>query len=181
MHINMKNKYNTTRKYVLMGMILTMSIFLIGCEKDNKDNEFIELTMDNYAQYLDVKLVQKLSGQHGYITDICLETSDAKNKSSWYKKIEYKASVKGASTNYNYNDVVVSVIASGTYDTYDLEEGQWVRKNNNPIDLKFDVKTNIAGDGSGEEIIISDRWIHETLVNATFEVVAVSGTVTPAK
>lgn len=181
MHINMKNKYNTTRKYVLMVMILTMSIFLIGCEKDNKDNEFIELTMDNYAQYLDVDLWQKYGGEHGYFKHVCLEQYNARDTNTWWKEIVYEASVKGASTNYNYNDVVASVIASGTYDTYDLEEGQWVRKNNNPIDLKFDVKTNIAGDGNGKEKIISDRWIHETLVNATFEVVAVSGTVTPAK
>ena len=167
----------------VVGTIVGFGLLKKKNKDNNKDNnKGIKLTMDNYRQYLDVSPSRYLTGEYGLFRDVCPEqTKDGHTTWDWYKEIIYSASVNGVSTNYNYNDVVVVFKVSGTYDTFDLENGEWVREEDNPIDLTIEVTTDIAGNGDDSKTISSGRWIHENLVNATIEVVSVSGTVTPVK
>ena len=162
-------------------VMIMLMLLVTGCGE--KEDDSIVLTMDNYQQYLNVSSSWNLTGsENGLFQDVCPEqTKDGRTTWSWEKEIGYRASVKGASTNFNYNDVVVVFKVSGTYDTFDLENGEWVREEDNPIDLTIEVTTNIAGEGDDFQTISSGRWIHENLVNSTIEVVSVSGTVTPIK
>ena len=168
-------------------VMIMLMLLVTGCGgKGEKEDDSIALTMDNYQQYLNVSSSWNLTGsEEGLFKNVCPEqTKDGRTSWSWKKEIGYRASVKGASTNFNYDDVVVVLKVSGTYDTFDMEYGEygkWVREEDNPIDLTMEITTNIAGEGDDFQTISSSRWIHENLVNSTIEVVSVSGTVTPVK
>lgn len=129
-------------------------------EKEEDDNS-IELTLDNYADYLDVEY-----------------TCNERNSD----EIRYTVNVTGVSTNFNYNDVELTVKIEGGYSLYDNREQRI--QTGVPHECELTVSTNIAGDGSATNTVEYFDGVMEQksleVGNTEFEVISVSGNVTPA-
>lgn len=129
-------------------------------EKEEDDNS-IELTLDNYGDYLDIEYT-------------CNECNSG--------DIRYTVDVTGASTNFNYNDVELTVKIEGGYSLYDNREQ--IIQRGVPHECELTVSTNIAGNGSATNTVeYFDPVMEQQYLEVgktEFEVISVSGSVTPA-
>ena len=159
-----KNFYST------VAFSLAFSFMLVGCgtASESSDNS-IELTKQNCEDYL------KIGGNIG--------VDGYKVKSDWYgdfyDHIVGKVVVNGANSNFIYNDVVVTVNLSGTYDSYD-----WLlKKMKDNIDFSYTVtvKCNTGGNGSESFAVQIADYTAQDELNIGYQIVDVTGTVTVAK
>ncbi len=166
---------------ILSVLILTLSI-LSGCGK-SKD---IELTLDNYEQYLNV------SGSTGTTWDFTsghaynvqhrdgLKRTDGGTSFYIYRQILPTFTVEGVSTNYNYNDIQITIRIYGDYTIYDAREVTVADTCSVDKEIVID-KINVAGEGRYDEVIElpEETGTIDDYVNLNWEVVGISGTVTP--
>lgn len=153
---------------------------------DNKaDDGVIELTSENYQKYLKVKKYCNTGGQQGLFKEVYPGQSNW----MWGDGVYLMVEVEGASTNFNYNDVVLTVRATGNCTMYGFSEGthgKFTNIGSEPIDITLELETDIAGSGKGHEAqylpIYKDgtSWSQDELLDVDIEVVSVNGTVTPA-
>ena len=145
---------------ILTVAALVACLVFTGCK-----SEEIELTSSNYKTYLDVSVTLEPDKAH----------KDKDSGKTYYNNIIPNVEVKGASTNYNYNDVVIAFNLTGKVHTRSGE----VRE---ILDEPVLVKCNIAGNGSYATSIPTLKdfyWDSETDVKLKLSYV--KGTVTPAK
>lgn len=172
------------KKSIAIIMALAMCISLCACG-GGKDN--IKLTLDNYSTYLSVDArmyngslfedavnVQHLNNGHGI-------PYNERGSSTFYvyEKLITSLEVKGVSTNFNYNDVSITVRFTGTYQTVDIDTGEW--DSGNEISTELTAKCNIAGEGSAfDKFSGNGGYMYDERADVKWEVVAISGTVSPS-
>lgn len=156
--------------------------------KSKYDSLGIKLTVDNFEEYLNFSCSKTLTNAIDYGQVMGVGKSIGQ---SVYRAIEPKISVKGKSSNYDYNDVVITVNITGHYVPYsqdimkkinrgDLTLKDYYKNNMKPIDVTLNIETDIIGSGSNSTIInIPDNfWVMSESVNISYEVINVTGIMT---
>lgn len=152
-------------------------------EDDKGDSNKIQLTTENYKTYLDVN-VEVVGGGKDYPN---MFDSDP----ICYSAIDAIATVKGASSNYNYENVVITIKVSGEYEHMSgLSAYDWPSTDGKkPINMEdIVITTNIAGNGEGRSSMnVVDNFdgygdydvARMDWTYPKYEVVSVSGYVVP--
>lgn len=114
-------------KKIIAALLVVIAVFsLCACGSETSDPG-IELTLDNWSTYLEATggtyFANRTDALNGYETAIC------------------EATVTGASGNYNYEDVVVTLCLTAT--SYDLEGKVSLSESK-----YLDIPCNVAGNGS---------------------------------
>ena len=180
---------------IILSVVMALSVCACGGAKTEettaektKKVDGIELTIDNYETYLNVSLNTDTIDPIDYST----VTGDKKPiGKDVYKGFETNLFVSGKSSNYDYNDVVVSVRIKGVYCpmTFDatkaINSGKTTREeyfleNHIEYDKILTAKTDIIGSGSDNDTIriTDDSYLLVGLTDTNYEVVDVSGTMT---
>lgn len=163
------------KKAISILLVLVMSLSMCGCAGGSKSGE-IKLTLDNYEQYLKF--------------NACYVDTGSKNVSvgHWgvisrpYKLIA-NLNVQGTSTNFNYNDIKITILCSGSYGTTtlasvsgDADEGSYKTFNQTVV-----LTTDISGAGRLYPDLVTAPG-GKAIVDVVSEckVIGISGTVTPA-
>ena len=159
--------------------------------KEKYDALGIKLTMDNYEKYLNISCSRNLSGGMSYGRAMGMGKDVG---GSVYTSIESSLSVSGKSDNYDYNDVVVIAKISGYYIAFSQDDMKNINKGNTtleeyykshmePIDITLTADTDILGKGSDSSIlkIPGDKWVMDTSVEIGYEIIDISGTMTPVR
>ena len=140
--------------------------------------------MENYKKYLKIK--------HYFGTS--LELKDALYCQSannglgveydggytWYlyNRIDSAVWISGASTNFIYNDIVLTVRFTGTYDAYYFDDYDKTM----PIEMDVTIECDIGGNGYAEGYFyLADKYYtYDEFINYNWEIVSISGTVSKA-
>lgn len=164
------------KKLILLVLSLAMVVSLCACGSGNNDekgnsNE-TELTLENYTTYLNLGSTTFFTGK-----DWLMKPADAPNSISCNSKAECEVDVSGASSNYDYVNVVLTVKVSGTYDTFKgFEKTEDVAFSEEVV-----ITCDIGGSGTGRivafEGIEKSYQIIENSIDYELEVVSISGSV----
>ena len=162
------------KKAISIMLVLAICLGMCACGADTKSNE-IELTLDNYKQYLDVKRVE--------IDDISKNVQVGQYTAYKCYQLGGVINIAGSTTNFNYNNVKVIVRFSGTYGTGKLEtlspkadEGS-ITNFNEVVELTL----NISGNGFiNSPLITAPNGKALVEINGSGEIIGISGTVSPA-
>ena len=156
-------------------MIAVMIVTMCSCGNNNE----IELTLDNYSDYLDVSVSWYGTGEKYFLNNGLKITSNYEAL-VMVDSVGMSVEVSGVSTNFNYNDVTITLKIKGNYNCYDF-------LNIDGPEYTYDyesiltVDTNISGSGSNSDFIeLSDHLVtHDYLISGEYEIIEISGTVTP--
>lgn len=155
---------------LLLVGVLMFSLTACGSKKT-------ELTLDNYEKYLEVNMSCSESGDGVRFMNPVLGYTG-----SWYPQISGRVKVSGVSSNYDYNDVVITVEISGTYDDYGAYTNE-INSTDNEFEMSITVETDIAGNGENfDKFALGEKLVtRNALIDGECKVVDISGTVTPAQ
>ena len=159
------------KKLLISIFILSISLVGLGCGKDDS----IELTKDNYEEYLDITARCHTTGSNTF-----------SNRSDLYDEIESSVIVQGVSSNFNYKDVTVTVLIAGSYKPTD-SDGR-IRDDLpelGTIKQELNIKCDVSGSGEATAVDelnegFSVWFTTDQYINAGYEVVNVTGKVVPA-
>lgn len=164
----------------LLALILSaaLAIPLTSC-----GSKGTKLTLDNYEQYLHITAFASTSGDS--ITMIYPRPrQDPIHEPihlTLHDSIAATANVSGASTNFNYNDVVAKVKVTVTYSTPRDGYGDTTWScDSEKLELILEVKTDISGEGSTTLKEQLATYKACSIEKRKFEVLEITGTVTPA-
>ena len=170
---------------LLLVLVMVLSLCACGAKKET------QLTLDNYKDYLTIEAVGTTSTSYDDSVDVpglYLNNGDYCIGGAKFTKLAYYASVEGASSNFNYNNVVIKIRVFGTYEGLKNAKGfpfvDYQDAGSFPFDHIFEVRTNIAGIGESTweyEEIPDNMCTESSLVNDEYEIVEISGTVSPAQ
>lgn len=166
------------KRFLLVLLAFATCISIYACESNKSDgvntsNNRIELTLDNYSKYLNISTSMHMGNE--------IEIWGV----TYHDELMYKVQVKGASSNFNYNDVSIKVKVSGKIRCYYSLGGEY---DTNIQDTFVIDDLNIAGDGSATRTYTprdNGSYIYNILFNTnertklTIEVVSVEGYVVP--
>ena len=172
----------------VISLILALVLCLSLCACGGGSSTGTPLTLDNYEDYLAFRVnvsepsfteglsVSNLNSGKGIRYDI--------DTGSGYTFVLYdyfniSASAIGVSTNFNYNDVVITVLVKVNYKTVDIGTNVWTEAEEYETELVFDC--NIAGNG-GESTVLqgTDKNMLGKMMEYSWEIIDISGNVTPA-
>ncbi len=153
------------------------------------DSLGIKITLDNYEKYLSVSCKKKLSGA----IDFGQAMGTGRNAGTYvYTQIDFQLEVSGKSKNYDYNDVIVTAKINGHYVPFsqDVEKkinkgtlslDEYYKSHMEPLDLTLIANTDILGNGTDTKSISipSNYWVMDSSATTGFEIVEISGTMTP--
>ena len=157
------------KKVLSVFLVIIMCFTLAGC--GSKD---IELTTLNYDDYLVLNLNYGMGGR----------TDDLVNKAAGttcYSAIEPNFKISAASNNFVYNNVRITIRIYGTYKAWSFA-GLFLGKKDGEIkelDETITISCNVGGSGSYSDLIYLDEYSNLKALNIAYEVVSVSGSVTP--
>lgn len=186
----------------LMALILAMIMLVsfAGCggnggekggEKLPKDA--VALTIDNYSMYFDLwtscycdgmpngSIGFQISGPQGYGIDV----GGSGTQLMFEGCIGTQVMTFNASTNFNYNNVVIEGSFKGTYGALDAHSSDY-KITRYDLEIPITLRLKISGDGNayGEVLNIYDDTNHlvtcDDLLDYEFVVTSISGYVTPA-
>lgn len=153
------------KKIITLLITLFMCISLCSCGANS-----ISLTLDNYADYLDVSGSYTMGGsphkdkQHGTL----------------YPEIITNIDVEGVSSNYIYNNVEVLAKISGTYTEFP-SPSEYYRGTETDFDKTFSIKCNKAGNGSDNSSTKVSDYTGKIYTDLSFDIISVSGSITEAR
>lgn len=182
-----------------IALLLAIIVLALLCSCGSQDSEpandpnAIKITAENFDKYF--KTTQKSCSCDSFDADNAVNVSGVFGQYGFdlgtgsttlyfYKKIDsISVIIEGASPNFNYNDIEVTFKCSGTY-----KEIVGITPNSKIGDAKdfsteLKVKCNIAGEGEAftEYALPEGHYTCSELINAKWEIVSVSGTITPTK
>lgn len=168
------------KKALSLILALVLCLSLCACDNSDANSDEVKLTLENYSKYLSIKAKvgnpDIFDGGVKLMHDVPIEGGA---RSFVYTYFNITLGVEGVSTNFNYNDLSITVRFSGTYKTYDDAAREW--DSGNKLDAELTAKCNIAGEGSASTKFYPDGgYVLQEKANVGWEVVAISGTVTPA-
>ena len=142
------------RKYVLLLISLICIFNMCGCQGQAKSSNSIQLTEANYADYLILKA-----------------SSQAMEDEGIYNTFE----VKGVSTNFIYEEVIIEIEIFGTYlDDFGFSSDR------EKFSETLSVKCNVAGGGSTAAVTSTKGEVNHYSLDATYAIKSVKGRVRPA-
>ena len=150
----------------------------------NKNPNEIELTLDNYSKYLKIGAwISNPSSTEGVNVQAFNSGNgiryDGGNTYYLFKYFYHSVTVKGVSSNFNYNDIVITIRFTGTYKTVTLNTNEWT--DGGEVNTEVTIECNIAGNGSMRDKLEGNGgYMHAEMSNIKYEIVAISGTVTPS-
>ena len=182
------------KKALSLILALVLCLGLCACAAEPKETEpaGVELTLDNYTNYLniDASWYRSIQDEHQYTTQFHEVVGEYATK-DFVRAMCAKVEVTGASTNFNYNSIKIV----GEYQVSGLA---WMAINNSiskdvqgfEVVIPIEIMLNIAGDGSAyAEFVLPDNLVitsHGSLydtdeeINDEFKIIEISGTVSPA-
>ena len=95
-----------------------------------------------------------------------------------YPLLRMTTRIQGASTNFNYFDIEVTIKYTGTYQPGDPLSGEW--KEAQTFEQLVTVKLNIGGEGFDQQMIDLGNYLHDDMMEYTWEVVDIKGYVDKA-
>lgn len=155
---------------ILLVFVLTLGLCACGSSQSNQ----IELTKENYTNYLTLRVGDRYNSQSvsvGYFGTQLRDTA-----------LFFSAESIAASTNFNYNDVVIKIRVYGTYGTATLASMTDTPEKTETFEIMMEIRPNISGNTA--EIVYSDKILGGgyAIVDCTYkyEIVSISGNLTPA-
>lgn len=153
------------KKLLALLMVVVLCVSLCAC------NNGTELTTDNYTTYLNINITTLFTGE-----EWLMKPSESSDTIFCNSKAECKVDVSAASDNYDFEDTVITVKVSGTYDT--LED--WDKTEDVAFCEEITITCNIGGNGSGNVVafegIDTEYQIIEDSIEYEYEVISISGT-----
>lgn len=149
------------RKIIKLALGLLLVCSLCGCSKKEEDTS-IELTMENYMDYLDVKGVYNLGG----------DTTTFGMSFNFYSDVVPNIEVEGVS-GFIYEDVEVVIELSGTYSAHSSS----MQYENTELNEMITVDCNVGGNGSYSTPILLDGYTYSKGIDVGMNVVSVTGRV----
>lgn len=179
---------------LILAMIMLVSFAGCGGEGGEKlPKDAVALTVDNYSMYFDLwtscygdgmpngSIGFQISGPQGYGIDV----GGSGTQLMFEGCIGTQVMTYNASTNFNYNNVVIEGSFKGTYGALDALSSDY-EITRYDLEIPVTLRLKISGDGSayGEVLNIYDDTNHlvtcDDLIDCEFVVTSVSGYVTPA-
>lgn len=163
-------------------LVVLFMFFLIGITGCGNDNS-IKLTKDNYEKYLNVKVGCYTNDFESAYRIKGVKLTDTYTATMLYSSITGNLTVQGASTNFNYNDVKVVIRIFGTYKAFD-KEGDYKDTVTKNFEMTLESTPNISGNDKTiiEHFDLDNNLLtHEYLLDYDYEIVEITGSVTPAK
>lgn len=174
---------------LILALVLCLSLCACG---ETKSNE-IELTLDNYADYLRIRVYvnggRDLPADNVSFYDMNGKLCSASEVSSYFT---IGCNVEGVSSNFTYSDIVIEVKATGKYIACNRDKKGHFGELESSIANAFfthsvvcDLDVSGTGKGSGtEKYIIPDNLVMPEMLYAhskefECEIISVSGTVKP--
>lgn len=155
------------KKAVSLILALVMCLSLSAC-----GNKGVELTLENYSTYLNLDI--------GSFAPADVEMWNFPGAPGCREKYLGFVNCKGASTNYDYNNIQITVRFFGTGDIFVNSE-----KESYEFDETVTITCDISGKGSKSVDLFAGkcatRMINGDSVNCTWEILSISGTVTRVK
>lgn len=154
-------------------------------KETNPDEKNIQLTLDNYKDYL--KISEVSISNYG-AADKVLSAISGQPDIVVYNQVKFEIVVEGVSPNYTYNDVTVTFRFKGDCDIYDaiLWSVSEDVKFNSPFEFDVTADLNVAGGGNGIYIFRPETptgfisaHTHKNWFSCNAEIIAVTGTLTP--
>ena len=199
------------KKVISLLLALVMSLCMCACGENagGEKSDAIELTLENYEQYLDVYanayvksdyevhnaaqsgfVIGRSSGGYDFVTG------------DFGQNVYGFVSVEGLSQNFNYSNIKVEVKFTGEFNHCDLASSDddkpgtlmWSPYQFNATCSKVDITGKGSNDGNDKFTLPAGRGIpvlnyangvvryyeERDFLKFSFEIVSVSGTVTPA-
>ncbi len=181
------------KKLLIIFLALAMCVSMCACGGDNKalDNKntnantsrasdgSIELTLDNYSKYLKLDMTCFGSGKAYSLSD----GASYAGMPLYYSTISAHIKCSALSSNFNYNDIKITVHVSGTYTAYEFTSSKEKDTIKDGYDKEFVIDLDIAGNYDKKSIVaeMPDGYVTPSQqIGNSIAVVAISGTVTPA-
>ena len=154
------------KKTLSLIMALVMCLSLSACGGKSK-----ELTVDNYSDYLNISVKPLFTGK-----DWLIKPTGSPNSISCNSQAESSIDIKSASSNYDYENVVITIRVTATYNTYEKFE----KTPNVAFADEIALSCDIGGNGTGNLVVFKGiektYQIEENSLEYNWEVVAVQGT-----
>lgn len=169
------------KKLLALILAAALALSLVACG-GNEKTKGTELTVDNYAQYLNL-IVQGYGGEPKLSYPKGVDVSDSFTAMLLNGSIIATLRTEGTSTNFNYNDVRLKVKVIATYNSDSLENKfADIRTNTNTHEFEFEVTTDISGTAKqvDDTFKLSGEYTCNEIISVDYEVIEISGTVTPA-
>lgn len=173
-------------KRILSVVLCVLFIGLTFCACGGKETP---LTVENYKDYLNVEInvSTSLSADDNVLASGAILKDGSRFVGSAFTKLRYWGEVSGASSNFNYKDVKIKARIFGTYEgmknmkDYPFSDYQSI--GDIPFEYEAEISTNISGSGKLETVYVDipdDVCTDDSLINSDFEIIEISGTVSPA-
>ena len=138
-------KYNRALCLILITTLIM--ILMTGCGKEKG----IELTLDNYENYLTI--VAKCYSHESW----------SSYNHEWDTMLFSSVDVYGASSNFNYEDVTITVVIVADID---YDKNHYFGHYNTILEIPYTLKVNVGGNASG-----SNDWLWSAYTNDVYDIV----------
>lgn len=173
---------------LVMTLVLVLSLAACGGIDGSSNNKEIELTLDNYSKYLEIKPAGSTDYYNGAVLQdpMGVRTKTGSKVFTLIGAVEFYTTISGKSQNFNYNDVKVTGRLKGTIGTFKsttgIVEGENVFDGSEPFDKEVVLECDITGAANYTEKYKLPNKVYTTddEIECEFEVTSISGTVTPA-
>ena len=164
-----------------------MCLPLCACGSENNagqsNSNEIQLTVDNYSRYLDVSIGMNGSINNKHLLSPGVDIGNVILNESYEAWTAY-INVKGLSTNFNYNDIRIIAKTTAKQTVYEKVFPNKINYDNPQIlnlEYTFDITLDIAGNGQEvSETCFLPNELVALYFEEEFEIIEISGTVTPA-
>lgn len=162
------------KKVLSIFLLLVMCFSFAGCSSNDSDTKsdsknYIDLTFANYEDYLEFSLKYSLGG-----------TSQTYGFGKCYSDLQPDVKISGATSNYIFNNVDVAIRFFGTYYSYPYSHyNKTPSANKIELDETITIHCNVGGNGTYSTPIKLIGLTTMDSLNIAYEVVSVSGSVTP--
>lgn len=176
---------------LLLALVLCLGLCfsLSACgSKDIEPTKDIELTLDNYKDYLEIRTYvsygDDVSADTVSFYDMYGKRCGASQAGSYFT---LGASVEGVSPNFMYGDIVIEVKATGKYVACKPKDAETSIILEDTFTLSINCDLNVSGSGSGESTekytipgqMVAPSMLYAHTSEFTYEIVSISGTITP--
>lgn len=161
------------KKVVVMLLTFAMCLGMCACDMDDS----IELTLANCEQYLNISVSSSSYGDGSRFYN----SATYVDFGYFYDGVEFELIVEGASANYSYSDIVVTVNVSGEYAGMSRDwDGDLDLMDSTSFSFDMTALSNVAGDGSDRYIFKAPspyKINKDKYMVSSYEIVSVSGKV----
>ena len=182
------------KKAISILLVFVMCLTMCACAGETKSNE-IELTLDNYDDYLKISAYTVLPHDSKPDNARYFDAMDGVGcaVTDYSSYMSLGVSVKGLSTNFLYSDITLEVRATGKFIAVDKNNVYNSTHTsvyfNETFSQYIECKLDVSGNGNGQstgkfsvpgDLVIPYMSFHPS-TDFSYEIVKISGTVTPVR